>query len=252
MRQTLRQFFLKQPLTMTVPMIVLTSIASSVGTLFLLTELMGTGYGPTFVRSLTIATVAPTLVSGPIGGFIVHLLREVEAARQQAQSLAWNDELTGLLNRRRFVELGTRELRLAQRQHTTLSAVLLDVDDFKRINDRHGHAAGDAVLQAIGRLLPGALRSTDIAARWGGEEFALLLPGAVGTDTVVVTERVRESIERLAIAAGGGQPLRCTVSIGVADATDTDTFDSLINRADRAMYRAKAAGKNSVLHEEAA
>ncbi len=252
MRQSLRQFFLKRPLWMTIPVIVIISVASSLGALFLLTELMGMGYGPTFPRSLTIAIVAPTLVSGPIGGFIVHLLREVEVAREQAQLLAWKDELTGLINRRRFAELGVRELGLARRQGTTLSAVLLDVDDFKRINDRYGHAAGDAVLQGIGRALPTALRSTDLAGRWGGEEFALLLPGAVGTDAAMVTERVRQTIERLAVAAGGGQPLRCTVSVGVADAGPDDTFDTLINRADRAMYRAKAAGKNSVLHAEAA
>lgn len=251
MFERLRHFFVRRPLWQTLPVIMGLSVLSSVGMLFLLTELMGLGYPPSFRRSLMVASFAPLLVSGPIGGVIVHLLRQVEQARQRAQQLAWNDELTGLLNRRRFTEVGERELRLAQRQRTELALVLLDVDNFKHINDRHGHSGGDAVLQAMGRVLPASLRSTDVAARWGGEEFVLLLPGASGESALQVTERVRQAVAQQAIVSGG-QVLRWTVSVGVADATEGEAFDALVRRADLAMYRAKSEGKNRVCVAEAA
>ena len=247
MHGSVSAFFVRQPMWVTIPAIVATSVASSVGALFLLVELLGHGYGPTFGRSLTIAIVAPTLVSAPIGGYIVHLLREVERARQHAQALAWQDALTGQLNRRRMTELGERELALARRSGRPLTAALIDIDDFKRINDQNGHAAGDAVLQAVARAVADALRSTDLVARWGGEEFALILPDADQTQGSQTAERVRQAVERLRIPVSNGPPLRCTISVGVSQARADDAFDPWIDRADHAMYRAKAAGKNRVL-----
>ena len=184
----LKSFFTRRPLWVTVPVIVAFSVACSVGAMLLLMSLLGQTQGPGFARSLTVAIVAPMMVSAPIGGYIIHLLREVESARQQAQMLAWYDELTGLLNRRRFCELGGREMALVQRGGRRLMAALIDVDDFKRINDRYGHAGGDAVLRAMGKVLPSLVRNTDLVARWGGEEFALLLPDA--GDAAVLAERV--------------------------------------------------------------
>ena len=251
MRSGLQGFFVKQPLWVSIPLIVAVSVASSVGALFLLTELMGMPYGPSFGRSLTIAITAPMLVSAPIGGWIVHLLREVEIARQQAQALAWNDELTALMNRRRFTEIGKRELALSQRAGRQLVAVLLDIDDFKRINDEHGHSGGDAVLQALGRVLPRELRGTDLVARWGGEEFALLLPDTTVADAAVLAERVRLAVEQMDVKPDGVHSRRCTVSIGLSEAGAQDSFDTLIDRADKAMYEAKAGGKNRVMVQTA-
>jgi diguanylate cyclase (GGDEF)-like protein len=247
----LRQFFVRRPLWQTLPVLMALSVASSVGMLFLLTELMNLGYPPSFRRSLMVASIAPLLVSGPIGGMVILLLRQVEQARQRAQQLAWEDDLTGLLNRRRFAELGERERRLAHRQGTSLSLVLLDVDNFKHINDRHGHSGGDAVLQAMGRVLRESSRSTDIVGRWGGEEFVLLLPGAAGAGALHVTERVRETVAQQVIVSAG-QALRWTVSVGVAQLRPDESFESLVRRADQAMYRAKAEGKNRVCAAEAA
>ena len=247
MRTGLQGFFVRQPLWVTIPLIVAISVGASVGALFLLTELMDMPYGPSFGRSLTIAITAPVLVSAPIGGWVVHLLREVELARQQAQALAWNDELTALMNRRRFAEIGRRELALAQRSRRRLVAALLDIDDFKRINDQHGHSGGDAVLQALGRALPQELRGTDLVARWGGEEFALLLPDTTGADAAALAERVRAAIAQMPVPLGGGLTLRCTLSIGLSEASAQDSFDTLIDRADKAMYQAKAGGKNRVV-----
>lgn len=251
MQRHVQNFFVKRPLWMTIPVIVAISVAASVGALFGLTELMGMGYGPGFRRSLTIAMLAPTAVSAPIGGYIVHLLREVEIARQQAQALAWNDELTQLMNRRRFTEIGRRELALAQRAGRRLVAVLLDVDDFKRINDEHGHAGGDKLLRALGGALPGELRATDLVSRWGGEEFALLLSDTDAAAAARRLERLRQAVESLPVDTGDGLPCRCSVSIGVTEATDEDSFDSLIDRADQAMYLAKSGGKNRVVVQRA-
>lgn len=251
MRRTLRQFFLRRPLWVSIPVLMAFSVAASVGALFLLTELMGLGYPPSFHRSLMVATIAPMMVSGPIGGFVVHLLREVEGAHRRVQHLAWHDELTGLLSRRRFTELGGQELERALANGTSLAAVLLDVDNFKQVNDRHGHACGDAVLQALGRVVPASLRRGDLSARWGGEEFALLLPGADAEAGAGITERLRLAVAQTSIIAAG-QSLRCTASIGVAEARPGDSLDSLMRRADEAMYRAKQDGKNRVCLADAA
>lgn len=248
----MRDFFVQRSPWITLPVIVAVSVSSSVGALFLLTEIMGMGYGPTFRRSLTIAILAPTLVSAPIGGYIVHLLREVEIARRQAQALAWNDELTRLMNRRRFTEIGTRELALAQRGGRRLVAVLLDVDDFKRVNDVHGHAGGDRLLRALGSALPAELRATDLVSRWGGEEFALLLPDTSADEAAPRLEALRQAVERLPAGHGeDGLPCSCTVSIGLTEATAQDSFDTLVDRADKAMYQAKAGGKNRVVIQRA-
>lgn len=251
MQRHVQNFFIKRPLWMTIPVIVAISVAASLGALFGLTELMGMGYGPGFRRSLTIAITAPTLVSVPIGGYIVHLLREVEIARQQAQALAWNDELTRLMNQRRFTEIGMRELALSQRGGRRLVAVMLDVDDFKRINDQHGHAGGDKLLRALGSALPGQLRATDLVSRWGGEEFALLMPDAGADDAARRLECLRQAVESLPVDAANGLPCRCTVSIGVTEATAQDSFDTLIDRADLAMYLAKSGGKNRIVVQRA-
>jgi diguanylate cyclase (GGDEF)-like protein len=242
----IQAFFVGRPLWLTIPVIVAVSIASSVGALFLLVELLGHGYGPTFGRSLTIAIAAPTLVSAPIGGYIVHLLREVDRARQHAQAQAWHDALTGLLNRRRLVELGERELAIAHRGKRVVSAALIDIDDFKRINDEHGHAAGDAVLQAVAAAIRSRLRTTDLVGRWGGEEFAVFLPDTDADAAALAAERVRAAVEQVVLALGTGRTGRCTVSIGVSHAHADDDFDRWLDRADRAMYQAKAAGKNRV------
>ena len=131
--------------------------------------------------------------------------------------------------------------------------LLLDLDNFKQINDRHGHAAGDAMLRAVATAILACVRATDLAGRWGGEEFAIALPGANLEQAVVASQRIRKHISDIRVAAAAGKPLGCTASIGVAAYKGAgESMESLLNRADQAMYRAKQSGKNRVMLDEAA
>ena len=165
---------------------------------------------------------------------------------------AVTDELTGIGNYRHFSDWIEREIARVGRFGGELSLILIDLDDFKNINDTYGHQQGDRVLEEIGRVLRLESRGIDEAARYGGEEFVLALP-ETGTDSAIeVAERVRRRIELLAIASEhGGEPIRITVSLGVATLPEHgDDPRSLLSAADRALYRAKALGKNQVSSEQ--
>jgi diguanylate cyclase (GGDEF)-like protein len=167
-----------------------------------------------------------------------------EVVREQAVT----DELTGLVNRRRFVEALESEIARASRLGAPLSLLFADLDDFKRVNDCRGHAAGDDALRTFADLLRDALRGIDTAARMGGEEFAVLLPGTELEGAAAVAERIRTELSDRAIqrdAVGGGG---LTTSIGVVQYR-SGTPDELIRRADAALYRAKEQGKNRVTTE---
>ena len=166
---------------------------------------------------------------------------------EESRWMATTDALTGLLNRRAFLESTNREVARAKRYNDPLSVVLLDVDHFKLINDKRGHAAGDMVLSAMGSLLNRALRTCDILARWGGEEFVLVLPSTSLEGAEQVAERVRELLEGAQIRDGNGDTIPVTGSLGVATYIVGETLEQVIDRADRAMYRAKSGGRNRVV-----
>lgn len=157
------------------------------------------------------------------------------------------DFLTGLSNRRHFLEQGVIELARAQRYGEALSAFMLDIDHFKNINDTHGHKAGDIVLQKLGQLLRETLRTVDIIGRIGGEEFAILLPETGLQEATEIAERLREIIAHSDVILEAGLPLHFTVSIGVATLKDKGVnLDILLNLADKALYQAKGSGRNKV------
>jgi diguanylate cyclase (GGDEF)-like protein len=172
----------------------------------------------------------------------------LENARQHAlvQRQASLDPLTGLANRRRGEELLRKELARAERLGSPFALVLADLDDFKAINDRHGHPAGDRVLQEFAAAVRGTVRQIDHAARFGGEEFALLLPGTDRDGASRVAERVRESLEQRVIMTDSGEQIRVTASFGVAIFPAAPTRESLVAAADAALYEAKRHGKNRV------
>lgn len=162
------------------------------------------------------------------------------------QRQAITDDLTGLVNRRRFLAVLDAEVERAGQFKTGLAIVLIDLDDFKGVNDRFGHHSGDRVLAAFGSLLQEHVRDVDLAARLGGEEFALLLPEVEGRDAVLVAERLRRSLSGRPIASVEGNALSSTASFGVAQYRQGDTGEDLLRFADDALYRAKGEGKNRV------
>jgi diguanylate cyclase (GGDEF)-like protein len=165
------------------------------------------------------------------------LLKETERA-------ALTDGLTGLANRRFFdIELA-RRLEEARRMERPLSLCLMDIDHFKSFNDTFGHQAGDETLKAVAMAIAGACRGSDVPARYGGEEMALLLPGGGTEDAVEVAERIR-----LAVAAIPLETRQVTVSIGVSTTDGTCSAELLIEAADRALYDSKEAGRNRVTAE---
>jgi two-component system cell cycle response regulator len=169
---------------------------------------------------------------------------------EESRWLATTDTLTGLLNRRAFVDWGAREVRRSSRYGDPLSAILLDVDHFKQINDKRGHATGDVVLAEVAKLLTSALRSCDVVARWGGEEFVVALPSTPVAGAVQVAERVRKQLEDANILDSDGERVPVTASFGVAQFTTGRPLEHLIDAADRAMYRAKSGGRNRVCAAE--
>jgi len=170
--------------------------------------------------------------------------------RHQAsiEALATLDSLTGLPNRRSFDLLAAQALQEAQRDCAPLVALLIDLDHFKALNDTHGHLAGDEVLRQFANVLQGSLRQSDILCRWGGEEFIVLLREAEGRQAIEVAEKIRRRTEQLTFSYEE-QPLRLTTSIGLSSLQPGDTLHALLTRADRALYRAKQAGRNRVCSE---
>jgi len=162
------------------------------------------------------------------------------------RDLADHDPLTGIPNRRYFVERANQEFARTKRRLTPLSIAVMDVDFFKQINDLNGHAVGDEVLKSLCKAGEKLLRKADIFARIGGEEFAVLLPDTNLDVAVVLAERLRQSIAGSKFSLSSGE-LNCTVSIGVAMLKSTDTcIDDCLVRADGAMYKAKQNGRNRV------
>jgi diguanylate cyclase (GGDEF)-like protein len=177
--------------------------------------------------------------------FISHA--SVEARyHEEVYQLATHDALTELCNRRHFLELLDKEIARAERHARPLALAIVDVDHFKRVNDEHGHIAGDGVLKRIAEVLRAHVRGEDIAARIGGEEFAVLLPEESPAAARAFAEQLREAIAAETFAPGG-VPRRMTVSIGLADLSATRaTRSALMRAADEALYAAKEGGRNLV------
>jgi diguanylate cyclase (GGDEF)-like protein len=175
---------------------------------------------------------------------IVVAVRNLEKAHLQIITLVNTDSLTRLANRRFFIDFLEKAMAFAKRHGQALSIIIADLDKFKAINDTYGHQAGDQVLAAFGQVMQASIRREDLAARFGGEEFILMLPGTTLEDATILAERLRESLENLAFP-----PLetRVTASFGIAQFRPDDTFETLVKRADEALYAAKAAGRNRVM-----
>ena len=208
-------------------------------------------FGDKAIGSFALAPRAPEQKGDSV--LVATIARELGGALRMAtlveesRFMATTDALTGLLNRRSLLESTLREVARTRRYGDQLAVVLLDVDHFKQINDRRGHAAGDLVLTAVGKILHAALRTCDIVARWGGEEFVLVLPSTSLEAGALAAERVRGLLASAEITDSTGEAIAVSASFGVASYVADETLEQVIDRADRAMYRAKSAGRNRVV-----
>jgi len=166
---------------------------------------------------------------------------------EQMEKQAGLDELTNLYNRRAFGLMGEREVNRARRYRRPLALIFFDIDRFKNVNDSYGHLIGDHVLRVLTELVTKTTRATDIVCRYGGEEFIVLMPEASREEGLAMAERLRQEVSRMTVVTAGGT-LSLTVSLGVAALRpeEDENIESLIARADRAMYQAKAAGRNTI------
>ena len=167
--------------------------------------------------------------------------------REQLAYLAYFDTLTGLRNRRWLETIFARVQKSSQINDRSLYFIMVDVDHFKRFNDHYGHLAGDQVLRAVAESLSGNMRPHDMIARFGGEEFVILLPGVGLQDALAIAERLRKGVSSKVVTITGLQTLPpVTVSLGIARMLPDDTLEELVARADAALYQAKAEGRNRV------
>jgi diguanylate cyclase len=198
------------------------------------------------IAAAQIGALSALILVPCIGAVVLRLLFQLERARARLAVLATQDALTGVHNRRYFFEIAEREWQRCKRYGEDTALLLIDADNFKSINDLHGHLCGDKLLVAIARAVRATLRTTDLMARFGGEELVILLPHTDPLGALDVAERIRERV------AGGrldwhGEKVGITVSVGVASyGGDDRTLDALVHDADLALYAAKKAGRNCV------
>ncbi|HVE86508.1 MAG TPA: GGDEF domain-containing protein [Myxococcales bacterium] len=201
-------------------------------------------YAYLFLSPLVVMTAAAALLGDALDR-ARQRAAQLEEANQRYQELATTDPLTGLRNRRYFQDRLREECARGDRTDQPLSLIMMDLDHFKAVNDAWGHPTGDAVLRHAARLLAGSVRSCDVACRVGGEEFAVLCPGAREEEALRIAERIRRALERTPLVVKGGE-VSITGSLGVALREPDGGTEDLVREADLALYRAKAAGRNRV------
>jgi diguanylate cyclase (GGDEF)-like protein len=170
--------------------------------------------------------------------------RQLEDMLTKVESLAIIDSLTGLFNRRRFETVFTNEVKRALRYQTPLSCMMIDIDNFKKVNDERGHQDGDVVLREIAHRIQASIREVDTAARWGGDEFIVLSPNTSKENAKLVSTRILKAVSQHPF--DGFDDKKISVSIGIASLPDPsiDSQDKLITKADLALYEAKKKGRN--------
>lgn len=228
------------------------SLTALIGGFYIALDLFGRQHVPTspidpaamaWVRSFNIAALFGILA------WLAHTyFGVVGQAEAQLRALATTDVLTGLSNRRRILDVAQYEIQRGRRDGTPLSFILGDVDDFKRINDTHGHETGDQVLVAMARALRQAVRQADTVARWGGEEFLVVLPETELDAALGVAERAREGLS----ASAWPLERELTMTFGVSQWREGESLAEAVARADEALYRGKRAGRNRTVPEREA
>ncbi len=224
--------------------ILLTAIA--VGLSLLVTAIAAGIVGGLTARSFILATIVPLIVCPIMNLTFIRIFLELNSVEERLRKLAITDELTGVYNRRYFLEIADREVERSIRFGKPFSIIMIDVDFFKRINDQNGHLAGDAVLKAIAEDCLRHCRIIDTFARFGGDEFIFLLPETSLEKALPFADRIRTAIAEMHINHLAAS-IAVTASLGVQTfAGAGETLERLLDRADRAMYDAKHSGKNRI------
>ncbi|MBF6596200.1 MAG: GGDEF domain-containing protein [Thermaceae bacterium] len=239
LRKLLKQFGVGR----TVLLVTLASVLVSEMVTVVSAYLVGGGPGPT---GLLIGAIVPLIVAPLFSSVQLSLISQLEQARDELHHLSITDELTQVYNRRHFLQKAQRVFDQSRSTTQPFALVLFDIDDFKRVNDTYGHMVGDQVLRQLAEVAHASIRKHDLLARWGGEEFMLLLPQTGPDEALEVARRVQQGIAQNP-PLGPGEALKLTLSIGVSFfQPQISTLDDLLRQADDALYRAKNLGKNRV------
>lgn len=225
----------------TVASAALYAVAQSVDSLALV------GQVPSWFHTVTNLSTVPVIV-GVLMLIQAVYVAEIEQREAALDIAARTDALTGLPNRAALFEQGRAMQAHTRRACEPFTAMMVDIDYFKRVNDAHGHATGDAVLARVAATLRGLLRTSDLVGRIGGEEFLVMTTTTDPAGVPILAERLRRGVEELVTPTAGGDGIRCTISIGVAAQVSLDpSLEALVARADRALYVAKLSGRNRVV-----
>ena len=225
--------------------VVLTAVVTALALLISQTLISLLGRGDRLIATAS-ATLCSVLLTPLIGSFVLRLVFELDRTRQQLTVLATHDDLTGVHNRRHFMDVVQREWDRARRYGTPAALLLIDADHFKRVNDSHGHLCGDELLRCIAHTVEEQLRQADVLARFGGEELIVFLPHTDPLGALDVAERIRERVQSLRVA-WQATTVGTTVSVGVAPLrAELPSLDWMIHEADTALYAAKSDGRNCV------
>ena len=217
---------------------------------YTLVDILFTEFAKIFSLQMLPWGLSFALISALTGLFIGRNRQVNQALRESEQrfkKLSITDDLTGIYNSRHFFNRLKNEIERTNRYAHPLSLLILDLDNFKNYNDRYGHVAGDEILAKTGKILRNSLRKSDSAYRYGGEEFAVILPETKGDEAIYFAERIRQSIEKQAIIIQIDKNLSVTASIGIAQYKAGEQLSAFVKRADENMYIAKKEGKNRVV-----
>jgi len=220
------------------------SILFSVLLTVAISQLTGGGFGSAGIWT---AVLVPAIIAPLFSMFFLPLLIQLDGAENRLRELSRRDSLTGIYNRSFFIELAERELIRTLRYGDIFSIAILDVDNFKGVNDTYGHLAGDKVLQVLSEICLQNLRQSDTIARFGGDEFVILFPYADKLHVTECLERIRRIVAATPVEYDG-QAIRFTVSAGSAAYHDSYTdLDFILQQADKALYQAKESGKDRIV-----
>lgn len=199
-----------------------------------------------WVVGLIIATLAPVLVAPPVAYKVLSLMLVLADSRREIERLSRTDELTQTYNRRHFMEMAQRELSLANRHGHVISMLLIDLDDFKLVNDRLGHMSGDKALAGCAATIRATIRREDVVGRFGGDEFLVLAPYSNLHSAAMLAERIRKAMASMDLVMDG-QVMGFKASIGVVSSEGhSGSAEDLLRHADQALYRAKGQGGDRI------